>query len=61
MVAIICRNTDLGDGWKRGENPVLGVLEKKPTSAGINIVTYAAAGNKTDPHPPTLLSIHIFL
>jgi hypothetical protein len=44
MMAIICHNTDLGDGWEReGEN--VGYFhefsEKKSYPMGINIVTYA--------------------
>ncbi|MHC5543027.1 DUF4159 domain-containing protein, partial [Singulisphaera rosea] len=44
MVAIICHNTDLGDGWEReGEDPwyFKEFSEKKAYPMGINIVTYA--------------------
>jgi hypothetical protein len=44
MVAIICHNTDLGDGWEReGESPEYfkEFSEKKSYPMGINIVTYA--------------------
>jgi hypothetical protein len=44
MVAIICHNTDLGDGWEReGEDPnyFKEFSEKKSYPMGINIVTYA--------------------
>ncbi len=44
MVAIICHNTDLGDGWEReGEDPwyFKEFSEKKAYPLGINIVTYA--------------------
>lgn len=44
MVAIICHNTDLGDGWEReGDNPwyFKEFSEKKAYPMGINIVTYA--------------------
>ena len=44
MVAIICHNTDLGDGWEReGENEwyFKEFSEKKAYPMGINIVTYA--------------------
>ena len=44
MVAIICHNTDLGDGWEReGEDPwyFKEFAEKKAYPMGINIVTYA--------------------
>jgi hypothetical protein len=44
MVAIICHNTDLGDGWEReGEDPWYfhEFSEKKAYPMGINIVTYA--------------------
>ena len=44
MVAIICHNTDLGDGWEReGENEDYfhEFSEKKSYPMGINIVTYA--------------------
>ena len=44
MVAIICHNTDLGDGWEReGEDPTYfkEFSEKKAYPMGINIVTYA--------------------
>lgn len=44
MVAIICHNTDLGDGWEReGEDPwyFTEFSEKKAYPLGINIVTYA--------------------
>ena len=44
MMAIICHNTDLGDGWEReGEDPEYfhEFSEKKSYPMGINIVTYA--------------------
>jgi hypothetical protein len=44
MVAIICHNTDLGDGWEReGENAEYfeQFSKKKSYPMGINIVTYA--------------------
>lgn len=44
MMAIICHNTDLGDGWEReGENEwyFSEFSEKKSYPMGINIVTYA--------------------
>jgi hypothetical protein len=44
MMAIICHNTDLGDGWEReGEDPTYfkEFSEKKSYPMGINIVTYA--------------------
>jgi len=44
LVAIICHNTDLGDGWEReGEDPWYfhEFSEKKAYPMGINIVTYA--------------------
>lgn len=44
MMAIICHNTDLGDGWEReGEDPTYfrEFSEKKAYPMGINIVTYA--------------------
>jgi hypothetical protein len=44
MMAIICHNTDLGDGWEReGESReyFLEFSEKKSYPMGINIVTYA--------------------
>lgn len=44
MMAIICHNTDLGDGWEReGESPEYfkEFSEKKSYPMGINIVTYA--------------------
>jgi hypothetical protein len=44
MMAIICHNTDLGDGWEReGENVdyFKEFSEKKSYPMGINIVTYA--------------------
>lgn len=44
MMAIICHNTDLGDGWEReGEDPgyFRAFSEKKSYPMGINIVTYA--------------------
>jgi hypothetical protein len=44
MVAIICHNTDLGDGWEReGEDPdyFTEFAEKKAYPMGINIVFYA--------------------
>jgi hypothetical protein len=44
MMAIICHNTDLGDGWEReGENEDYfhEFSEKKSYPMGINIVTYA--------------------
>jgi hypothetical protein len=44
MMAIICHNTDLGDGWEReGEDPGYfhEFSEKKSYPMGINIVTYA--------------------
>ena len=43
-MAIICHNTDLGDGWEReGENVdyFKQFSEKKSYPMGINIVTYA--------------------
>ncbi len=44
MMAIICHNTDLGDGWEReGEDPTYfkEFSEKWSYPLGINIVTYA--------------------
>jgi len=44
MMAIVCHNTDLGDGWEReGENEEYfhEFSEKKSYPMGINIVTYA--------------------
>ncbi|MDG3004352.1 DUF4159 domain-containing protein [Paludisphaera mucosa] len=44
LMAIICHNTDLGDGWEReGEDPAYfrEFAEKKSYPMGINIVTYA--------------------
>jgi hypothetical protein len=44
LMAIICHNTDLGDGWEReGEDPwyFKEYSEKKAYPMGINIVTYA--------------------
>ena len=44
MMAIICHNTDLGDGWEReGEDPwyFREFSEKKAYPLGINIVFYA--------------------
>ena len=44
LMAIICHNTDLGDGWEReGEDPwyFKEFSEKKAYPMGINIVTYA--------------------
>jgi hypothetical protein len=44
MMAIICHNTDLGDGWEReGEDPgyFRAFSEKKSYPMGINIITYA--------------------
>ena len=44
MVALICHNTDLGDGWEReGENEDYfhEFSERKSYPMGINIVTYA--------------------
>lgn len=44
LMAIICHNTDLGDGWEReGESPEYfhEFSEKKSYPMGINIVTYA--------------------
>jgi len=44
LVAIVCHNTDLGDGWEReGEDPwyFKEFAEKKAYPIGINIVTYA--------------------
>lgn len=44
MMAIICHNTDLGDGWEReGEDALYfqEFSEKKSYPMGINIVTYA--------------------
>jgi hypothetical protein len=44
MVALICHNTDLGDGWEReGENEDYfhQFSERKSYPMGINIVTYA--------------------
>ena len=44
MMAIICHNTDLGDGWEReGEDPWYfhEFSEKKAYPLGINIITYA--------------------
>jgi hypothetical protein len=44
MMAIICHNTDLGDGWEReGENEDYfhEFSEKKSYPMGINIITYA--------------------
>jgi hypothetical protein len=44
LMAIICHNTDLGDGWEReGEDPwyFTEFAEKKAYPMGINIVVYA--------------------
>ncbi len=44
LMAIICHNTDLGDGWEReGEDEEYfhEFSEKKSYPMGINIVTYA--------------------
>ncbi len=44
MMVIICRNTDLGDGWEReGEDPFFFTefSEKKSYPMGINIVVYS--------------------
>ena len=44
LMAIICHNTDLGDGWEReGEDPWYfnEFSQKKSYPMGINIVTYA--------------------
>ena len=44
LVAIICHNTDLGDGWEReGEDPwyFKEFAEKRAYPMGINIITYA--------------------
>ena len=44
MVALLCHNNDLGDGWEReGESPDYFRLysEKFSYPKGINIVTYA--------------------
>ncbi len=44
MMAIICHNTDLGDGWEReaeNEEYFREFSEKKSYPMGINIVTYA--------------------
>jgi hypothetical protein len=44
MMAIICHNTDLGDGWEReGEDPwyFKEFAEKKAYPMGINIIVYA--------------------
>jgi len=44
MMAVICHNTDLGDGWEReGEDPwyFREFSEKKAYPMGVNIVTYA--------------------
>ena len=44
MMAIICHNTDLGDGWEReGEDPwyFREFSEKKAYPLGINIIVYA--------------------
>lgn len=44
MMAIICHNTDLGDGWEReGEDPwyFKEFSEKRAYPMGINIITYA--------------------
>jgi hypothetical protein len=44
MMAIICHNTDLGDGWEReGEDEwyFREFSEKKAYPLGINIVVYA--------------------
>jgi hypothetical protein len=44
MVAFICHNTDLGDGWERegvAEWYFREFSEKKAYPLGINIVTYA--------------------
>ena len=44
LMAMICHNTDLGDGWEReGEDPwyFKEFSEKKAYPMGINIVTYA--------------------
>ncbi len=43
-MVIICRNTDLGDGWEReGEDPFYfkEFSEKKAYPMGINIVVYS--------------------
>ena len=44
MMAIICHNTDLGDGWEReGEDPEYFRQFSEPKSypMGINIIFYA--------------------
>ena len=44
LMAIICHNTDLGDGWERegeDEDYFHEMSEKKSYPMGINIVTYA--------------------
>jgi hypothetical protein len=44
LMAIICHNTDLGDGWERegeSEEYFHEFAEKKSYPMGINIVTYA--------------------
>ena len=44
LVAMICHNTDLGDGWEReGEDPwyFKEFAEKRAYPMGINIITYA--------------------
>ena len=44
LVAVICHNTDLGDGWEReGEDPwyFKEFAEKRAYPMGINIITYA--------------------
>ncbi len=44
LMAIICHNTDLGDGWEReGDERVVfpRVLGEEVYPMGINIVTYA--------------------
>jgi Domain of unknown function (DUF4159) len=44
MMVIICRNTDLGDGWEReGEDPYFfkEFSEKKAYPMGINIIVYS--------------------
>lgn len=44
LCAIVCHNTDLGDGWEReGEDPwyFKEFAEKKAYPLGINIITYA--------------------
>ena len=57
LMAIICHNTDLGDGWERegeSEEYFREFSEKKSYPMGINIVTYAMTTNGKEVSHPTL-------